>query len=134
MVTKEKLSHGEGKLVEGYPKIGSRKRTSQSEKMAPEEGISQNKTELQKTLFAMSEMVKALYEDYLDGRCLSKGNLQNKTKVKKERILLKLLLHLLLLHYLLLLLLLLLQVQVQLLPHKNIAININMICHYLSLM
>jgi hypothetical protein len=34
MITREKLSHGEGELVEGDPEIGSRKRTSQSEKMA----------------------------------------------------------------------------------------------------
>jgi hypothetical protein len=33
MITKEKLSRGEGDLVEGDPEIGSRKRTSQSEKM-----------------------------------------------------------------------------------------------------
>jgi hypothetical protein len=32
MITKEKLNHGEGKLVEENPEIGSRKRTSQSEK------------------------------------------------------------------------------------------------------
>jgi hypothetical protein len=43
MITREKLSHGEGD-----PKIGSRKRTSQSEKMASEEGLSQNKREFQK--------------------------------------------------------------------------------------
>jgi hypothetical protein len=40
MITREKISHGEGDLVEGYPDIGSRKRTSQSEKMASEEGLS----------------------------------------------------------------------------------------------
>jgi hypothetical protein len=34
MITREKLSRGEGELVEGDPEIGSRKRTSQSEKMA----------------------------------------------------------------------------------------------------
>jgi hypothetical protein len=129
MITREKLNHGEGKLVEGDPEIGSRKRTSQSEEMASEEGMSQNEIELQKTLFAMSEMVKVLYEDYLEQRGLSKGNLLNKTKVKKERILLNLLLHLLLLHQLLLL-----QVQVQNPPQENIPININMICLYLSLM
>jgi hypothetical protein len=33
--------------------------------MASEEGLSQNEIELQKTLFAMPEMVKVLYEDYL---------------------------------------------------------------------
>jgi hypothetical protein len=129
MITRENLSHGEGELVEGDPEIGSRKRASQSEKMASEEGMSQNEIEFQKTFFAMSEMVKVLYDDYLEQRGLFKGNRQNKTKVKKERTLLNLLLHLLHLHHLLLL-----QVQVQLLPQENILINISMICHYLSLM
>jgi hypothetical protein len=41
-------------------------RTSQSEDMASEEGMSQNEIELQKNLFAMSDMVKVLYEDYLE--------------------------------------------------------------------
>jgi hypothetical protein len=66
MITREKLSRGEGDLVEGDPEIGSRKGNSQSEKMASEEGMSQNEIELQKTLFSMSEMVKVLYEDYLE--------------------------------------------------------------------
>jgi hypothetical protein len=34
MITMEKLSCGEGDHVEGDPEIGSRKRTSQSDKMA----------------------------------------------------------------------------------------------------
>jgi hypothetical protein len=63
MITNKNLSHGEGKIVEGDIEIGSRKRNSQSEDMASEEGMSQNMIELQKTLFAMSEMVKVLYED-----------------------------------------------------------------------
>jgi hypothetical protein len=66
MITREKLSGGEGELVEGDPEIGSIKRTSQSEKMALEEGLSQNEREFQRTFFAMSEMVKALYDDYLE--------------------------------------------------------------------
>jgi hypothetical protein len=66
MITREKLSHGEGELVEGDPEIGSRKRTSQSEKMASEEGLSQNEREFQRTFFSMSEMVKVLYDDYLE--------------------------------------------------------------------
>jgi hypothetical protein len=66
MITREKLSCGEGELVEGDPEIGSRKRTSQSEKMASEEGLSQNEREFQRTFFAMSEMVKVLYDDYLE--------------------------------------------------------------------
>jgi hypothetical protein len=40
MITREKLSRGEGELVEGDPKIGSRKRTSQSERMASNEALS----------------------------------------------------------------------------------------------
>jgi hypothetical protein len=36
MITKETLIHGEGELLEGDPKIGSRKMTSQSEEMASE--------------------------------------------------------------------------------------------------
>jgi hypothetical protein len=66
MITREKLSHGEGELVEGYPEIGSRKRSSQSERMASEEGMSQNEIEFQENLFTMSEMVKVLYDDYLE--------------------------------------------------------------------
>jgi hypothetical protein len=50
MITREKLSCGEEELVEGYPKIILRKRSCQSEKMASEEGISQNEIEFQKTL------------------------------------------------------------------------------------
>jgi hypothetical protein len=66
MITRENMNRGEGKLVEENPKIGSRKRTSQSEKMASEEGLSHNQIEFQKTFFAMSEMVKVLYDDYLE--------------------------------------------------------------------
>jgi hypothetical protein len=66
MITREKMNCGEGKLLEGDPEIVSRKRTSQSEEMASKEGMSQNEIELQKTLFTMSEMVKVLYEDYLE--------------------------------------------------------------------
>jgi hypothetical protein len=47
MITRENLSHGEGDLVEGDPEIGSRKRASQSEKMASEEGMSQNEIEME---------------------------------------------------------------------------------------
>ena len=45
MITREKLNRGEGELVEENPEIGSRKRTSQSEKMALEEGLSHDKIE-----------------------------------------------------------------------------------------
>jgi hypothetical protein len=63
MITREKLSHGEGNIVEGIHEIGSRKRASQSENMASEEGLSQNEREFQRTLFSMSKMVKVLYDD-----------------------------------------------------------------------
>jgi hypothetical protein len=65
MITRESISHGEGELVEGYPEIGSRKRTPQSENMASEEGVPQHKREFQRTFFAMPEIVKVLYDDYL---------------------------------------------------------------------
>ena len=63
MITREKMNCGEGKLVEGDSEIGSRKRTSQSEKMASKEGLSHNEIEFQNSFFAMSEMVKVLYDD-----------------------------------------------------------------------
>jgi hypothetical protein len=43
-----------------------RKRASHSEKMASEEGLSQDEKEFMKTFLAMSKMVKVLYEDYLE--------------------------------------------------------------------
>jgi hypothetical protein len=66
MITKERMNHGEGELVEENPEIGSRKRTSKSEKMASEEGLSHDEKEFRKTFFAMSEMMKVFYEDYLE--------------------------------------------------------------------
>jgi hypothetical protein len=63
MITKEKMNHGEGEIFEENPEIGPRKRSSQSEKMASEEGLSHDKIEFQKTFFAMSEMVKVLYDN-----------------------------------------------------------------------
>ena len=45
MITREKQNHGEGEIVEENPEIGSRKRTSQSEKMTSEEGISHDEVE-----------------------------------------------------------------------------------------
>ena len=45
MLTREKLHCGEGDLFEENPFIGLRKRTSQSEKMASEEGLSQDEKE-----------------------------------------------------------------------------------------
>jgi hypothetical protein len=60
MLTKEKIHCGEGELVEENPLIGLRKRTSQSEKMASEEGLSRYEKEFQKKFFTMSEMMKVL--------------------------------------------------------------------------
>ena len=40
MITRERPNHCESEIVEENPDIGSRKRTSQSEKMALEEGLS----------------------------------------------------------------------------------------------
>jgi hypothetical protein len=80
MITREKLSHGEGNLVEGDHEIGSRKRTSQSEKMTSEEGMSQNEIEFQKTFFAMSEMVKFLYDDYLERKGPFQGEYSKQDK------------------------------------------------------
>jgi hypothetical protein len=81
MLTKEKILHGEGKLVEENPFIGLRKRTSQSEKMESEEGLSLDEKEFRKTLFSMSEMVKVLYEDYLERK---RTNLGESSKGKSE--------------------------------------------------
>jgi hypothetical protein len=81
MITREKLNHGEGELVEENHEIGSRKRTSQSEKMALEEGLSHTEIEFQKTFFAMSEMVKVLYDDYLERKRLILGE---SSKAKSE--------------------------------------------------
>jgi hypothetical protein len=66
MLTREKRQRGEGEIVADNPFIGLRKRSSHSEKMASEEGISQDEKVFQKTFLAMSEMVKVLYEDYLE--------------------------------------------------------------------
>jgi hypothetical protein len=79
MITREKLSRGEGELVEGDPEIGSRKRTSQSEKMASE-GLSQSEREFQKAFLAMSEIVKVLYDDYLEQKRLVQGESSKQDK------------------------------------------------------
>ena len=66
MLTREKLQCGEGDLVVENPLIGLRKRASHSDKMASEEGLSFDEKQFQKTFLPMSEMVKVLYEDYLE--------------------------------------------------------------------
>ena len=66
MLTKERMNHGEGDIVEENLEMGLRKRTSQGEKMASEEGLSHDEKEFRKTFLAMSEMMKVLYENYLE--------------------------------------------------------------------
>jgi hypothetical protein len=44
----------------------TRERNISSEKMAAKEGLSQDEKDMQKNLFSMSDMVKVLYEDYLE--------------------------------------------------------------------
>jgi hypothetical protein len=81
VITREKLNRGEGDIVEENPLIVLIKITSQSEKMASEEGLSHDEKEFRKTFFAMSEMMKVLYEDYLERK---RPNLGEYSKVKSE--------------------------------------------------
>ena len=83
MLTREKIQRGEGELVEENPLIGLRKRSSHSEKMASEEGIFQDEKEFRKIFLAMSEMVKVLYEDYLERKRLVLGE-SSKGKSEEE--------------------------------------------------
>jgi hypothetical protein len=83
MLTREKLQRGEGELVAENPLIGLRRRASHSEKMASEEGISQDEKDFRKTFFAMSEMVQVLYEDYLERKRPVLGN-SSKGKSEEE--------------------------------------------------
>jgi hypothetical protein len=83
MLTREKLQRGEGDLVAENPLIGLRKRASHSEKMASEEGISQDEKEFWKTFLAMLEMVKVLYKDYLEWKRLVLGD-SSKGKSEEE--------------------------------------------------
>ena len=83
MLTREKIRRGEGELVAENPLIGLRKRDSHSEKMASEEGLSQDEKEFQKTFLAMSEMVKVLYEDYLERKRPVLGE-SSKGKIEEE--------------------------------------------------
>ena len=125
MITREKLQRGEGELVAENPFIGLRKRASFKEKMASDEGISQEDKDFWKTFHAMSEMVTILYEDYLERKRPVLGN-TSKGKSEEEEdhphippsppstpps-------------------LLLLQVQVQNLMRRKMYISINMKCHY----
>jgi hypothetical protein len=45
-----------------------------------QEGLSQNEREFQKTFFAMSEMVKVLYDDYLEWKRLVQGESSKQAK------------------------------------------------------
>jgi hypothetical protein len=83
MLTREKLQRGEGELVAENPLIGLRRRASFKEKMASEEGISQDEKDFRKTFFAMSEMVQVLYEDYLERKRPVLGN-SSKGKSEEE--------------------------------------------------
>jgi hypothetical protein len=62
-LTREKIHRGEGELVKENPLIRLRKKTSQSKKIASEEGLSQDEKEFRKNFFTMLEMMKVLYED-----------------------------------------------------------------------
>jgi hypothetical protein len=73
MITRENLNRGEGELFEENTEIGSRKINSQSDKMASEDELSHNEIDFQKTFFAMSEMVKVIYDDYLERKRLIPG-------------------------------------------------------------
>ena len=53
MLTREKIHHAKGELVEENPLIVLRKRTSQSENMASKDGLSQDEKEFRKTFFTM---------------------------------------------------------------------------------
>jgi hypothetical protein len=81
MITRERMNHGEGDIVEENLEIGLRKRISQSEKMASEEGLSHDEKEFRNTFFAMLEMMKVLYEDYVEWK---RPNLGESSKVKSE--------------------------------------------------
>jgi hypothetical protein len=48
--------------------------------MALKEGLSQNEREFQRTFFAMSEMVKVLYDDYLEKKRSVQGESSKKDK------------------------------------------------------
>jgi hypothetical protein len=58
------------------------------EKMASKEGLSQDEKDMRKTLFAMVEMVKVLYEDYLERKRLvqEKASKNNKRQRRIEGI------------------------------------------------
>jgi hypothetical protein len=73
MLTREKIHRGEGELVEENTLIGLRKITSPSKKMASKDGLSQDEKEFRKTFFAMSKMMKVLYEDYLEQKRPNQG-------------------------------------------------------------
>jgi hypothetical protein len=83
MITREKLQRGEGELVAENPLIGLIKRASFKEKMASDEGISQEDKDFRKTFHAMSEMVTVLYEDYLERKRPVLGN-TSKGKSEEE--------------------------------------------------
>jgi hypothetical protein len=81
MLTREKIQCGEGNIVEENPLIRLIKRAPHTEKMTSKEGLSQDEKEFRKYFFSMSEMMKVLYEDYLECK---KPNLGESSKEKNE--------------------------------------------------
>jgi len=81
MITKEMMNRGKGEIFEKNHEIVLRKRSFQSDKMASEEGLSHDEKEFRKTFFTMSEMLKVLYEDYLE---CNRPVLGEYSKVKNE--------------------------------------------------
>jgi hypothetical protein len=53
--------------------------------MASKEGMSQNEIELQKTLFVVSEMVKVLYEDYLQRKRPFQGKRSSLARIERKK-------------------------------------------------
>jgi hypothetical protein len=54
------------------------------EKMASKEGLSQDEKEFRKTLFVMAEMMKVLYEEYLEQKRSAQGKSSKNDKRKEE--------------------------------------------------
>ena len=53
-------------------------------KMASTEGLSQDEKDMRKTLFTMSEMVKVLYQDYLERKRSVQGKTSKNDKSEEE--------------------------------------------------
>jgi hypothetical protein len=68
-------------LLKRILRLDRERETSQSEKMASEEGLSHEEKEFRKTFFSMSKMVKVLYDYYLEHK---RPVLGEYSKVKSE--------------------------------------------------